>query len=65
MNLLLYPEAVKFKRRHPLDPKQFQYLEGCVRKEKPYKVPPFADEQRQAAALCLASARSAPATSIC
>ena len=22
--------------------KQFQYLEGCVRKEAPYKVPPFA-----------------------
>ena len=36
LNLLLYPEAVKFKRKHPLDPKQFQYLEGCVRKEAPY-----------------------------
>ena len=42
LNLLLYPEAVKFKRRHPLDPKQFQYLEGCVRKEAPYQVPTFA-----------------------
>jgi hypothetical protein len=39
MNLLLYPESVKFDREHPLDPKQFQYLEGCVRKEKPYDVP--------------------------
>jgi MGT family glycosyltransferase len=41
MNLLLYPSAVKFKRRHKLSPKQFQYLEGCVRKEAPYKVPRF------------------------
>jgi UDP:flavonoid glycosyltransferase YjiC (YdhE family) len=43
MNLLLYPEPVKFEREHPLDPKQFQYLEGCVRKEKPYEVPTFAE----------------------
>lgn len=42
MNLLLYPEAVKFRRRHPLDPSRFQYLEGCVRTEKPYTVPTFA-----------------------
>ncbi|MDE1174359.1 MAG: glycosyltransferase [Parvibaculaceae bacterium] len=42
MNLLLYPEPVKFRRAHPLDPKRFQYLEGCVRTEKPYEVPVFA-----------------------
>ncbi|TIS77721.1 MAG: glycosyltransferase [Mesorhizobium sp.] len=42
LNLLLYPEAAKFKRRHPLDPAKFQYLEGCVRQEKPYTVPTFA-----------------------
>lgn len=42
MNLLLYPEAVKFKRRFPLDPKHFQYLEGGVREEAPYEVPAFA-----------------------
>ncbi|MGE0023317.1 MAG: nucleotide disphospho-sugar-binding domain-containing protein [Hyphomicrobium sp.] len=42
MNLLLYPEPVKFKRAHPLPPGQFQYLEGCVRKEKDFKVPAFA-----------------------
>ncbi|CAN5172319.1 glycosyltransferase [soil metagenome] len=41
MNLLLYPTAVKFKRRHKLSPRQFQYLEGCVRKEAPYTVPHF------------------------
>jgi MGT family glycosyltransferase len=41
MNLLLYPAPVKFKRRHRLSPKQFQYLEGCVRKDKPFKVPRF------------------------
>ena len=41
LNLLLYPEAVRFKRRHPLDPRRFQYLEGCVRSERPYSVPDF------------------------
>ena len=45
LNLLLYPEPVAFKRRNPLDPKQFQYLEGCVREEAPYEVPHFADCQ--------------------
>ena len=43
MNLLLYPEPVKFQREHPLDPRKFQYLEGCVREEKPYEVPVFAE----------------------
>ena len=42
MNLLLYPEPVKFNRSHPLPLEQFQYLEGCVRKEAPYEVPTFA-----------------------
>jgi MGT family glycosyltransferase len=42
LNLLLYPEPVKFKRSRPLPPEQFQYLEGCVRQEKPYTVPRFA-----------------------
>jgi MGT family glycosyltransferase len=41
MNILLYPSAVRFKRRHKLPPKQFQYLEGCVRKDATYKVPQF------------------------
>ena len=42
LNLLLYPEPVKFTRRKPLDPKRFQYLEGCVRKDADYQVPTFA-----------------------
>lgn len=42
MNLLLYPEPVAFERKHPLPPARFQYLEGCVRKEKPYEIPHFA-----------------------
>jgi len=42
LNLLLYPEPVKFKRRTPLDRKRFHYLEGCVRQEEPYQVPTFA-----------------------
>ena len=41
MNLLLYPEPVKFNRSTPLDPGQFQYLEGCVRDDEAYKVPEF------------------------
>ena len=41
LNLLLYPEAVRFKRSRPLPPAQFQYLEGCVRQDKPYAVPQF------------------------
>ena len=41
MNLLLYPEPVKFNRSTPLDPGQFQYLEGCVRDDEAYEVPQF------------------------
>ena len=41
MNLLLYPEQVKFKRSEPLNPAQFQYLEGCVRKDEDYEIPTF------------------------
>jgi MGT family glycosyltransferase len=41
MNLLIYPSAVKFKRRRRLPLSRFQYLEGCVRKEAPYTVPQF------------------------
>ncbi|MDY0882105.1 glycosyltransferase [Dongia soli] len=42
MNLLLYPKPLAFRRRHPLDPARFQYLEGCVRDEGSYTVPTFA-----------------------
>ena len=45
LNLLLYPEPVKFKRRNPLDPERYQYLEGCVRKEEPYELPAFEAKQ--------------------
>lgn len=45
LNLLLYPEAVRFARSRPLPPAQFQYLEGCVRQEKPYEVPRFAKNE--------------------
>ena len=41
LNLLLYPEAVKFKRSKPLDENLFHYLHGCVRKEADYIVPNF------------------------
>jgi MGT family glycosyltransferase len=41
LNLLLYPKHLRFKRRHPLDPKRFQYLDGCVRDEGSYTVPQF------------------------
>ena len=41
MNLLLYPEAVRFKRRKPLDGSRFHYLQGCVRRDQDYVVPTF------------------------
>jgi MGT family glycosyltransferase len=41
MNLLLHPEPLRFKRRRPLDPARFQYLDGCVRGEGVYAVPDF------------------------
>ena len=41
LNLLLYPKPLAFRRRHPLDPERFQYLEGCVRSEGTYEVPKF------------------------
>lgn len=41
MNMVLYPEPVKFRRSHPLDPARFHYLEGCVRQDEPYEVPTF------------------------
>lgn len=42
LNLLLHPKPLRFKRRRPLDPKKFQYLDGCVRQEsEPYEVPTF------------------------
>jgi MGT family glycosyltransferase len=41
LNLLLYPEAVKFKRSKSLDDNLFHYLHGCVRKEKDYTIPNF------------------------
>jgi MGT family glycosyltransferase len=42
MNLLLYPKPLRFRRRKALDPKRFQYLDGCVRDEGQYKLPKFA-----------------------
>lgn len=42
LNLLLYPEALRYTRRNPLDPQKFQYLNGCLRREaEPYIVPTF------------------------
>jgi MGT family glycosyltransferase len=42
LNLLLYPEPLRYRRAHALASAQFQYLEGCVRAEQPYEVPRFA-----------------------
>jgi MGT family glycosyltransferase len=46
LNLLLYPESVRFNRSRPLPAEQFQYLEGCVRQDKPYAVPQFAAHEK-------------------
>jgi MGT family glycosyltransferase len=42
LNMLLYPKPLAFRRRRPLDPALFQYLEGCVRDEGTFHVPRFA-----------------------
>ena len=41
LNLLLYPDPVRFKRRNTLDPRRFQHLDGCVRNEESYVIPQF------------------------
>lgn len=41
LNLLLSPTPVRYARQQPLDPQRFVYLDGCVRREAPYVVPPF------------------------
>lgn len=41
MNLLLYPDPVKFERRYPLPARRFHYLQGCVRQDKAYEIPEF------------------------
>ena len=46
LNLLLSPEIVRYKRRNPLDPARFVFLEGCVRTEGPYEPPQFAARER-------------------
>ena len=42
LNLLLAPEIVRHARREPLDPGRFVHLDGCVRREGPYRLPAFA-----------------------
>lgn len=49
LNLLLSPTPVRYARAEPLDPQRFVYLDGCVRREAPYIVPEF--PQNNAAAL--------------
>ncbi len=41
LNLMLYPEQVKYTRATPLDPDRFQYLEGCIRQDEEYVIPTF------------------------
>ncbi len=41
MNLLLYPEPLRYARQMPLDPERYQYLEGCIRAEDEYEIPAF------------------------
>ncbi|MWV15824.1 glycosyl transferase family 1 [Pseudomonas sp. L-22-4S-12] len=45
MNLLLYPDPVKFERRYPLPARRFHYLQGCVRQDKAYEIPEFRANQ--------------------
>lgn len=41
LNLLLSPTPVRYEREQPLDPQRYVYLDGCVRREAPYRVPDF------------------------
>jgi MGT family glycosyltransferase len=41
LNLMLTPSIVRRPRAVPLDPALYIYLEGCVRSEGPYEIPPF------------------------
>lgn len=44
MNLLKYPERLRWDRWNELDPSRFQYLNGCIREEEAsYEVPDFED----------------------
>lgn len=42
LNLLLYPEPLRFNRKQALDPEKFVYLDGCIRQEEnEYQLPEF------------------------
>ena len=42
LNLLLYPEPLRFKRKHVLDADKYIYLDGCIRQENAnYELPEF------------------------
>lgn len=41
LNLLLTPEAIRYPRRKPLDPRRFVYIGGALRSEAPYDLPFF------------------------
>lgn len=44
LNLIKYPERLRWNRWNELDPDQFQYLNGCIRTEnESYEVPPIGD----------------------
>lgn len=40
-NFIIYPEPVKYARSRILSPDRFHYLNGCIRREKPYLLPAF------------------------
>ena len=45
LNLLKYPERLRWDRWNELDPDRFQYLNGCIREdEETYEVPDLGDE---------------------
>jgi MGT family glycosyltransferase len=45
LNLLLSPEAVRYRRAIPLDPDITVYLQGCVRNEARFEVPELPDNR--------------------
>jgi MGT family glycosyltransferase len=44
LNLIKYPERLRWERWNALDPDRFQYLNGCIREEEEtYEVPDFGE----------------------
>lgn len=46
LNLLIFPESISYERQNALDPVQFHYLNGCIRKEVSFQLPNFGEYEK-------------------